>query len=134
MLVHMTECIVCLLQLRCAAKLARSYDWRKRERYVAGPWYSVPKRTMTFWNILVPSRFRTSNSGHNRSAVGFSKRRSPMPDRTELKNKRAASLRFETVKPGLAVPAVFWTTDAQLRIASVQGNGLDVLGITSDDL
>ena len=57
-----------------------------------------------------------------------------MSDRTELEIKRAASLRFDSVKPGLAVPAVFWTTDAQLRMTSIQGNGLDALGIASDDL
>jgi two-component system cell cycle sensor histidine kinase/response regulator CckA len=58
----------------------------------------------------------------------------PMPERTELENKRAAALRFDSFKPGLAVPAVFWTTDAQLRTTSVQGSGLEALGITSADL
>src|SRR5271154_2369248 len=57
-----------------------------------------------------------------------------MSERTELEIKRAASLRFDSVKPGPAVPAVFWTTDAQLRMTSIQGNGLDAFGITSDDL
>jgi two-component system cell cycle sensor histidine kinase/response regulator CckA len=57
-----------------------------------------------------------------------------MPERTELEIKRAASLRFDSVKPGLAVPAVFWTTDAQLRMTSIQGSGLDALGISSEDL
>ena len=53
---------------------------------------------------------------------------------TELEIKRAASLRFSSFRPGLAVPAVFWTTDSQLRVTSVDGNGLNALGITSDDL
>ena len=57
-----------------------------------------------------------------------------MSERIELEIKRAAPLRFDSVKPGLAVPAVFWTTDAQLRMTSIQGNGLDGLGISSDDL
>jgi two-component system, cell cycle sensor histidine kinase and response regulator CckA len=57
-----------------------------------------------------------------------------MPERTEYEIKRAASLRFDSVKPGLAVPAVFWTTDAELRVTSIQGNGLDALGISTDDL
>ncbi|HEY4839432.1 MAG TPA: PAS domain-containing protein, partial [Candidatus Acidoferrales bacterium] len=57
-----------------------------------------------------------------------------MPERTEYETKRAASLRFDSVKPGLAVPAVFWTTDAELRVTSVQGNGLEALGISTDDL
>lgn len=57
-----------------------------------------------------------------------------MSERTELEIKRAASLRFSSFRPGLAVPAVFWTTDVQLRVTSVQGNGLDALGITADDL
>lgn len=57
-----------------------------------------------------------------------------MPERTEYEIKRVASLRFDSVKPGLAVPAVFWTTDAQLRLTSVQGNGLQAMGIATDDL
>jgi two-component system cell cycle sensor histidine kinase/response regulator CckA len=58
-----------------------------------------------------------------------------MSERTDFEIKRAAaSLRFDSVKPGLAVPAVFWTTDPQLRMTSIQGNGLDALGIASDDL
>ncbi len=57
-----------------------------------------------------------------------------MPERTEYEIKRAASLRFDSVKPGLAVPAVFWTTDAELRVTSIQGNGLEALGISTDDL
>jgi PAS domain S-box-containing protein len=57
-----------------------------------------------------------------------------MSERTEYEIKRAASLRFDSVKPGLAVPAVFWTTDAQLRVTSVQENGLEALGIATDDL
>jgi len=57
-----------------------------------------------------------------------------MFERTEYEIKRAASLRFDSVKPGVAVPAVFWTTDAQLRVTSVQGNGLEALGIAPDDM
>ncbi len=41
---------------------------------------------------------------------------------------------FHSAKPGLAVPAVFWTTDAHLRVTSIQGNGLEALGIAADDL
>nr|HEV7952466.1 PAS domain S-box protein [Candidatus Acidoferrales bacterium] len=57
-----------------------------------------------------------------------------MPQPIEYEIKRTASLRFDSVKPGLAVPAVFWTTDAELRVNSVQGNGLRALGIVADDL
>jgi two-component system, cell cycle sensor histidine kinase and response regulator CckA len=57
-----------------------------------------------------------------------------MSERTEYETKRAASLRFDSVKPGLAVPAVFWTTDAQLRVTSIQGSGLEALGIATNDL
>jgi PAS domain S-box-containing protein len=67
-------------------------------------------------------------------STGVPQRRTFMPERTDYDIKRAASLRFHSVKPGLAVPAVFWTTDVQLRVTSVQGNGLEILGITFDDL
>jgi two-component system cell cycle sensor histidine kinase/response regulator CckA len=57
-----------------------------------------------------------------------------MPERTDYEIKRTAALNFHSAKPGLAVPAVFWTTDAHLRVTSVQGNGLEALGIAPDDL
>src|SRR5580704_8065838 len=57
-----------------------------------------------------------------------------MPERIDLDIKRAGSLRFHSVKPGVAVPAVFWTTDTQLRVTSVHGSGLEALGMTFDDL
>ena len=57
-----------------------------------------------------------------------------MPERTYYDIKRAAALDFHSAKPGVAVPAVFWTTDAHLRVTSVQGNGLETLGIAPEDL
>lgn len=57
-----------------------------------------------------------------------------MPESTDYEIEHATSLRFDSVKPGVAVPAVFWTTDAQLRVTSVQGSGLDALGIKFEDL
>jgi two-component system cell cycle sensor histidine kinase/response regulator CckA len=53
---------------------------------------------------------------------------------TELREGAATSLRFDSVKPGLAVPSVFWTTDARLRVTSVDGSGLEALGITAEEL
>jgi len=58
----------------------------------------------------------------------------PLSENTKLRVPAAASLRFDSVEPGLAVPAVFWTTDAGLQITSVDGSGLDALGIAPDDL
>ncbi len=43
-------------------------------------------------------------------------------------------LRFDSVQPGLAAPAVFWTTDRRLRITSAHGSGLDALGFTAQSL
>jgi two-component system cell cycle sensor histidine kinase/response regulator CckA len=57
-----------------------------------------------------------------------------MSKRTDYEIKSAASLQFDAVKPGVAVPAVFWTTDAQLRVTSVQGNGQEQLGVPFDEL
>ena len=57
-----------------------------------------------------------------------------MPKRTDYDIERTTALRFHSAKPGLAVPAAFWTTDAHLRVTSVQGNGLEALGISADNL
>jgi PAS domain S-box-containing protein len=57
-----------------------------------------------------------------------------MPERTSYEIARQRSLRFDSVTPGVAVPAIFWTTDAELRVTSAQGSGLQALGMTSGDL
>ena len=57
-----------------------------------------------------------------------------MPERIDYEIKHSALLHFDAVKPGVAVPAVFWTTDARLRVTSIQGSGLDALGMPSDGL
>lgn len=57
-----------------------------------------------------------------------------MPEGIKSRAPSAAALRFDSVEPGLAVPAVFWTTDARLRITSLNGNGLDVLGLPVEDI
>jgi PAS domain S-box-containing protein len=43
-------------------------------------------------------------------------------------------LRFDSVQPGFASPAVFWTTDRRLRITSAHGTGLSALGLTAQSL
>ncbi len=56
-----------------------------------------------------------------------------MPKKTKSPAS-AASLRFDAVRPGLALPTAFWTTDAGLRITAVDGNGLSALGLAADDI
>src|ERR1022692_961119 len=74
------------------------------------------------------------NAHNGRAAAPLPRSRRPMPESTDYEIEHATSLRFDSVKPGVAVPAVFWTTDAQLRVTSVQGSGLDALGIKFEDL
>lgn len=51
-------------------------------------------------------------------------------EKTEIRS--TTPLRFGSVQPGFAAPAVFWTTDRRLRITSVHGSGLSALGLTAD--
>lgn len=57
-----------------------------------------------------------------------------MSDTTKTRAPAAASLRFDSVQPGLAVPAVFWTTNEEFQITSMDGSGLEVLGIATEDI
>ncbi len=52
----------------------------------------------------------------------------------ETETRSATPLRFDSIEPGFAAPAVFWTTDRRLRITSAHGSGLDALGLSAQSL